>query len=438
MGLDQTLYGSSRIGQEQIGEIIASSDLNLVNINTATQNIIGDKYFEMSNHLGNVLEVVSDRKLPVNDGNGNIDYFLADVVSYSDYYPYGMQMPGRKQLRDLDGNGNPVYVTANGSDGYRYGFNGMEKDDEIKGEANSYDFGARMYDPRVGRWLSIDPLEKKHAGINPYHYVYNIPTIMNDPNGEDGIVTIDPENHTVTLSTTVYLYGSVGADGNATAAAYNKIFKSLNNTREVQDPNNPEVTWTVKIDINYVYDKTIANAKNNGSNPDIPEGTNTLRLKDGSFTDGATGLGWHDGYSTKTPHHVFHESFHFLGFDERYLGYPVMAYFADVMSNASGHYLGQNKDLHIRNFHFADLLDFAIDNFGGSEGSTNVVGTKLEGEWVYGEPEQYEREDGTSSVRREAKRVSKSEEFAIDKGAVTTPDMGVKKAEEQDKRVTNK
>src|SRR5690554_7284249 len=48
MGLDQTQYGSSRIGQEQRGEIIASSDLNLVNINTATQNIIGDKYFEMS------------------------------------------------------------------------------------------------------------------------------------------------------------------------------------------------------------------------------------------------------------------------------------------------------------------------------------------------------------------------------------------------------
>nr|WP_299203202.1 hypothetical protein [uncultured Brumimicrobium sp.] len=115
MGLDQTQYGSSRIGQEQIGEIIASSDLNLVNINTATQNIIGDKYFEMSNHLGNVLEVVSDRKLPVNDGNGNIDYFLADVVSYSDYYPYGMQMPGRSHQTDA----------------YRYGFQGQEMDDEV-------------------------------------------------------------------------------------------------------------------------------------------------------------------------------------------------------------------------------------------------------------------------------------------------------------------
>src|SRR5690554_5697315 len=164
---ERNIYGSSRIGKEQRGEIIASSDLNLVNINTATQNIIGDKYFEMSNHLGNVLEVVSDRKLPVNDGNGNIDYFLADVVSYSDYYPGGMVMPGRS--------GN--------SSSYDYGFNGMLKDDEVKGEGNSYDFGARMYDPRVMRWLTRDPLEDKYPYLSPYNFVANSPIQAFDPDG---------------------------------------------------------------------------------------------------------------------------------------------------------------------------------------------------------------------------------------------------------------
>ncbi|WP_417266375.1 RHS repeat domain-containing protein [Brumimicrobium sp.] len=159
MGLDQTQYGSSRIGQEQRGEIIASSDLNLVNINTATQNIIGNKYFEMSNHLGNVLEVVSDRKLPVNDGNGNIDYFLADVVSYSDYYPYCMQMPGR-----------------NGSTGdYRYGFQGQEKDDEVKGEGNSINYKYRMHDPRIGRFFAVDPLADKFPHMTPYQFAGNKP-----------------------------------------------------------------------------------------------------------------------------------------------------------------------------------------------------------------------------------------------------------------------
>jgi RHS repeat-associated protein len=44
----------------------------------------------------------------------------------------------------------------------RYGFNGMEKDDNVKGEGNSYDFGARIYDPRVGRWLSMDAKSKDY------------------------------------------------------------------------------------------------------------------------------------------------------------------------------------------------------------------------------------------------------------------------------------
>src|SRR5690554_7020950 len=39
---------------------------------------------------------------------------------------------------------------------YRYGFNGMEKDDQIKGKENSYTTEIRQYDPRLGRWLSID------------------------------------------------------------------------------------------------------------------------------------------------------------------------------------------------------------------------------------------------------------------------------------------
>ena len=44
---------------------------------------------------------------------------------------------------------------------FRYGFNDMEQDGEIKGDGNSYDFGARMLDPRLGRWLTIDPLQSK-------------------------------------------------------------------------------------------------------------------------------------------------------------------------------------------------------------------------------------------------------------------------------------
>ena len=48
------------------------------------------------------------------------------------------------------------------SPAYRYGFNGKEKDDEVKGSGNSYDFGGRnIYDSRTGRFNSIDPLYRK-------------------------------------------------------------------------------------------------------------------------------------------------------------------------------------------------------------------------------------------------------------------------------------
>src|SRR5690554_2350998 len=107
-----------------------------------------------------------------------------------DYYTYGMQMPGRKQLRELDGNGDPVYVPANGIDGYRYGFSSMEKDDEIKGEGNSLDFGARLYDPRVGRWLSIDPLASKFPHLTPYSYVGGMVNVAIDPDGKDIVFTV--------------------------------------------------------------------------------------------------------------------------------------------------------------------------------------------------------------------------------------------------------
>ena len=95
--------------------------------------------------------------------------FFSHEKSALDYYPFGMLLPNRHE-----------------SDGdYRYGFNGMEKDDEVKNSpGTSYDFGARMYDPRIGRWLSRDPLEPKYVNLTPYNYVANTPIFAYDPDGE--------------------------------------------------------------------------------------------------------------------------------------------------------------------------------------------------------------------------------------------------------------
>jgi len=59
---------------------------------------------------------------------------------------------------------------------YRYSFNGMEKDDEVKGiTGSSYDFGARMYDSRLGRWFSLDPAAAKYTNLSPYSFTANSP-----------------------------------------------------------------------------------------------------------------------------------------------------------------------------------------------------------------------------------------------------------------------
>ena len=66
---------------------------------------------------------------------------------------------------------------------YRYGFNGMEMDDEVKGEGNSYTTHFRQYDPRIARWLTTDPVFKEF--ISPYNSMSNNPIMRIDPRGDD-------------------------------------------------------------------------------------------------------------------------------------------------------------------------------------------------------------------------------------------------------------
>jgi len=82
-----------------------------------------------------------------------------------------MQMPGRKS-----------------SGGYRYGFNGKENDNEVKGEGNQIDFGARIYDQRLGRWLSLDPLFTKYPNWSAYNFTMDNPILFIDPDGKVVIV----------------------------------------------------------------------------------------------------------------------------------------------------------------------------------------------------------------------------------------------------------
>ncbi|MFY0255719.1 RHS repeat-associated core domain-containing protein [Chitinophaga sp. 30R24] len=69
--------------------------------------------------------------------------------------------------------GGDVYTSVGGR--YRYGFNGKENDNEVKGEGNQQDYGMRIYDPRLGRFLSVDPLTQHFPWYTPYQFAGNKP-----------------------------------------------------------------------------------------------------------------------------------------------------------------------------------------------------------------------------------------------------------------------
>jgi len=115
----------------------------------------GDKLFELTNHLGNVLSTISDKRYGVSTDDSTVVYFNPDVVSANDYYPFGMLEPGRQYAQGALG-------------AYRYGFNGKEQDNEVKGAGDEIDYRMRVFGPRIGRFLSLDPLQKKFAWNSPY------------------------------------------------------------------------------------------------------------------------------------------------------------------------------------------------------------------------------------------------------------------------------
>lgn len=76
-----------------------------------------------------------------------------------------------------------------GGSGYRFGFNGKENDNEVKNLGNQQDYGMRIYDNRLGRFLSVDPLSDEYPMLTPYQFASNMPVRYIDL---DGLEAGDP------------------------------------------------------------------------------------------------------------------------------------------------------------------------------------------------------------------------------------------------------
>ncbi len=125
----------------------------------------GARVYEQSNHLGNVLTTLSDKVLGRLPDNAYIcSHYESIVVSATDYYPFGWEMPGRSVNKA----------------GYRFGFNGVERSPEIGDGHNTTYF--REQDTRIARWWQVDP--KIRDFESPYVMMGNNPVLFSDVMGD--------------------------------------------------------------------------------------------------------------------------------------------------------------------------------------------------------------------------------------------------------------
>jgi len=130
--------------------------------------------------MGNVLAVVSDLKLGMESGTADTvaDFYVADVRSLTDYWPFGAPLQERQFVADQ----------------YRFGFNGKEADPKWMGVGVAIDYGFRVHDARVGRFLSVDPLRAQYPMLTTYQYASNSPVWMIDVDGLEGGVATEAES----------------------------------------------------------------------------------------------------------------------------------------------------------------------------------------------------------------------------------------------------
>lgn len=129
---------------------------------------LGMKRYELSNWLGNVNVVISDKKFGVDtNSDGWADWYRADVRSVVDYYAGGMEIPNRN------------YSTSE----YKFGYQGQIKTDEVYGSGNLYSYEFREQDPRLVRFWSVDPNSNLRLEWSVYNSMRCNPIINIDPDG---------------------------------------------------------------------------------------------------------------------------------------------------------------------------------------------------------------------------------------------------------------
>jgi hypothetical protein len=172
---EQGIYGRARIGLN-----LPNLEMTDATIPRVIAHVLGKKEFELTSNR-NVTSVLSDRRIPIDDGtylnglkqnsthDGIVDYYQADVINSSDFSAFGAKL----------------YNRGFAFSDYRYGgAGGQEKDDEIYGAGNSYSAEYWQYDPRLGKRWNVDPIT--YPWQSAYAAFNNNPIYYSDPSGLEG------------------------------------------------------------------------------------------------------------------------------------------------------------------------------------------------------------------------------------------------------------
>ncbi len=133
---------------------------------------------------------------------------------------------------------------------YRYGFQGQEKDDEVKGEGNSLNFNNRMHDPRVGRFFAIDPLYREFPYYSPYQFAGNNPIYALEFEGLEPM----PSTENITKTSAVLKKFHGGFLNLAVANSNNTSYSSMWRVAQNITPNNYNGTLGVVGESRMAYE----------------------------------------------------------------------------------------------------------------------------------------------------------------------------------------